>query len=76
MCKMASDQPFPLKKAYSNQRSNLSFVFRKSKFHPLGNGMDMPDGASSGYFFSSRGVRLISSAGIRVISNFSRISSP
>ena len=32
--KMASDQPFPMKKAQSNRRSNLAFVFRKSKFHP------------------------------------------
>ena len=32
--KMASDQPFSMKKAQSNRRSNLSFVFRKSKFHP------------------------------------------
>jgi hypothetical protein len=35
-CKMAVDQPFPLKKAHFNRRSNLACAFRKSKFHPLG----------------------------------------
>lgn len=73
---MAADQPFPLKKAYFNRRSDLAFAFRKSKFHPLGSDMDVPDSASKGYFFSSRGVRLISSEGIRVIPNFLKISSP
>ena len=45
-CKMASDQPFPKKKAQSNRRSNLAFVFRKSKFHPLGEDMDGSDGVA------------------------------
>ena len=73
---MVTDQPFPLKKTHFNRRSNLSSVLRKSKFHPLLNGMAMPDGIGSDYFFSSSGVRLILSEGIRVIPNISKISSP
>lgn len=42
----------------------------------MGSDMDVPDSASKCYFFSSRGVRLISSVGIRVIPNFLKISSP
>ncbi len=47
----------------------------KLRFAKVNGGADMLDGAGIGYFFSSRGVRLISSEGIRVIPNFSKISS-
>ena len=43
--KMTVDQPFPMKNAQSNRRSNLAFDFCKSKFHPCDEDMDGSDGA-------------------------------
>lgn len=42
---MTTDQPFPMKNAHYNKRSNLAFVFRKSKFHPYVKVIDGSDGA-------------------------------
>ena len=73
---MAVDQPFPLKKRTLTGGRIYRLLFAKVNSTPEAEGLDMPDGAGSDYFFSSRGVRLISSEGISVIPNFSKISSP
>ena len=73
---MVVDQPFPLKKRTLTGGRIYRLFFAKENSTPETEGLDMPDGAGSDYFFSSRGVRLISSEGIRVIPNFSKISSP
>ena len=56
---MAVDQPFPLKKRTLTGGRIYRLFFAKVNSTTAVKGMGMPDGASSGYFFSSRGVRLI-----------------
>ena len=74
--KIIPDQTQCWKKAHFKRRSNFSFFFCKSKFHPWWERLCIRMAVRSFYFFSRYGVRLISLAGISLISSFVKVSRP